>query len=323
VSTDDDARALLGAYALDAVDDVERREVERLLERDADAAREVAGLQATAALLGAAGSTQPPAALRADVLAAISRTRQVPAVDDAAVDHTASDHTASDHTASDHTASDHTASDDTAVTPGLVVDHGSPTAPPTPRPTTAATPFPTSSPTDAPSVVPGTEPGAPIPITSARSARTPRRSTTWLAIAATALGAAVVPSVLAVQQAQRGDRAEQQAQAVAELLADPDATVVRADVTGGGTAVGVLADERALFTATGLDEPGAGREYQLWILRDGEALPEDVMPDDDGSVRALADDFRPGDALAVTVEPAGGSQTPTTDPVVVLTPTEV
>ncbi len=294
MSTDDDTRALLGAYALDAVDDVERRQVERLLERDAEAAREVAGLHATAALLGAAGATQPPAALRADVLAAIARTRQVAADDDAPA------------------ATD---ARPTAVTaPPAPM---SAAAPPTPL---VATPSATSS--AAASTPPVADPGAPIPLTSARSARAPRRSTTWLAVAATAAGAAVVPSVLAVQQAQRGDRAEQQAQAVAELLADPDATVVRGDVTGGGTAVGVLTDERALFTATGLEEPGAGREYQLWVLRDGEALPEDVMPDDDGSVRALADDFRVGDALAVTVEPAGGSRTPSGDPVVVLAPTE-
>ena len=285
VSTDDDARSLLGAYALDAVDDVERGQVERLLARDRDAAREVAGLRATAALLGAAGSTQPPAALRADVLAAITRTAQVPAPDAA------------------HAPA---APAPDAVPAPAAAPRADSTPPPVPAPTTAAT----------------AAPGAPVPITSARSARAPRRSTTWLAVAATALGAAVVPSVLALQQAQRGDRAEQQAQAVAELLADPDATVVRAEVVGGGTAVGVLTDERALFTATGLEEPGAGREYQLWVLRDGEALPAGVMPDDEGSVRAVTDDYQGGDALAVTIEPAAGSTAPTTDPVVVLTPTE-
>jgi anti-sigma-K factor RskA len=274
VTTDDDARDLLGAYALDAVDDVERRAVERLLARDPDAAREVAGLQATAATLGSAASTTPPAGLRADVLAAIARTPQAAAPERAVVHEDTAE--PRDRAGADQ----HRGGQDAG-------------------------------------------PDAPVPITRARSARAPRRATTWLAVAATVVGAAVVPSVLAVQQAQRGDRAEQQAQAITELLVDPDATVVRGEVAGGGTAVGVLADDRALFTATGLTEPASGREYQLWVLRDGAALSAGVMDDDDGSVRAVADDFRPGDALAVTVEPAGGSPSPTTDPVVVLTPTEV
>jgi len=153
-----------------------------------------------------------------------------------------------------------------------------------------------------------------------RSRRRPRRTTTWLAIAATAVGAAAVPSALAIQQARESSRAEQQAQAVADLLADPGAQLVRADVEGGGTAVGVLADDRALFTATGLEDPGAGREYQLWVIRDGEALPDAVMRDDAGAVQAVTDGYEQGDALAVTVEPAAGSKEPTSDPVVVLAP---
>lgn len=272
MSTDDDARDLLGAYALDAVDDVERRAVERLVERDPDAARELAGLRATAALLGSAMSASPPPALRSDVFASIRRTPQAPAA--------------------------------------------APAGP-------ASTPVGPASAPVGPASAPGAPatPGAPVPIGRARSARL-RRPTTWLAVAATALGAAVVPTVLAVQQAREADRAQRQGLAVAELLADPDATVVRAEVPAGGTAVGVLAGDRALFTATGLADPGEGREYQLWVLRDGEPLPADVMPDQDGTVRALTEDYRPGDALAVTVEPAAGSQEPTTPPVVVLAPTE-
>ncbi|WNB85655.1 anti-sigma factor [Cellulomonas sp. ATA003] len=84
----------------------------------------------------------------------------------------------------------------------------------------------------------------------------------------------------------------------------------------------MLAEDRALFTATGLTEPGTGTEYQLWVLRDGVALSQGVMPDDAGRVRAVADDYRTGDLLAVTVEPAEGSQQPTSDPVVVLEPTQ-
>ena len=253
-----DARDLLAAYALDAVDDVERRAVERLVGRDAEAAHELAELRATAAVLGSALSAAPPTGLRAGVLDEIARTPQAGA-----------------------------------------------------RPGTA-TPASTG---------PGeVSTGRPDRVRSARQG--PRRTTTWLAIAATALGAAAIPSVLAVQQARQAQQVEAQARAVADLLADPDAVVVRAEVTGGGTAVGVLADDRALFTATGLDEPAEGTGYQLWVLRDGEALSQGVLPDDGGRIELVSEDYRAGDGLAVSVEPAEGSAQPTTDPIVVLQPTQ-
>ena len=278
----EDVRDLLGAYALDAVDDVERRAVERLVERDPAVARELAELRATAAMLGFAVAATPPASLRADVLSRITGTAQL-------------------GTAQLGTAQLGTAQDGTAPADGTVpaTDGAVPVQP------TPAGPDPEPAPGSVSALAP-------------HAGRPPRRATTWLAVAATALGAAAIPSALAVQQARQADLAEAQAQAVAELLADPDAVVVRGEVEGGGAAVGVLADDRALFTATGLTDPGAGRGYQLWVIRDGVALPEAVMPDVDGQVRGLAEDYRVGDGLAVTVEPTGGSQEPTTDPVVLL-----
>ncbi|NMM30555.1 MAG: hypothetical protein HHJ10_05825 [Cellulomonas sp.] len=207
-----DVRDLLGAYALNAVDDVERRAVERLVAADPETARELAGLVETAALLGGAVAAKPPAEVRAAVLAQIGRTPQV----------------------------------------------GSP------KQVRAA--------------------GA---ASSGRADRVARRSgpsrrTAWLAVA------------------------------------DPAARVVHANVTGGGVAVGILAGQRALFTASGLADPGVGKVYQLWVLRDGKPLPDAVLPNDAGCVRAITDKFAAGDSLAVTIEPTGGSMQPTTAPVVVL-----
>jgi len=59
---DDDAESLLGAYVLDAVDDVERRRVERLLETSPEARAEVERLATAAdevAEAGADGATAP------------------------------------------------------------------------------------------------------------------------------------------------------------------------------------------------------------------------------------------------------------------------
>lgn len=242
-----DPRDLLAAYALDAVDGLDRRRVEDLVAADPDAARELDTLRATAAMLGAATSAAPPPELRRSVLDRISEEGQVPA-------------------------------------PARDAGEGS-----TVR-------------------------------------RRPRR-TFWVAVAAAALVAAAVPSVLAWRQTQEVHRVQAQQQEVVDLLADPLAQVRRADVPGGGTVVGVLSRDRALFTATGLQEPGPGRVYQLWVLRDGVPLPDAVMTAGARIVRAAPDDYvvlthryAAGDSLAVTVEPTGGSLKPTTNPIVVLAP---
>jgi anti-sigma-K factor RskA len=69
---------LTGAYALDAVSDVERAGFERHLGECAACRQEVAELRATGAWLGVAESAGPPPELRALVLAGVARTRQLP-----------------------------------------------------------------------------------------------------------------------------------------------------------------------------------------------------------------------------------------------------
>ncbi|MEV4054931.1 anti-sigma factor [Amycolatopsis sp. NPDC049688] len=69
---------LTGAYALDAVSDVDRAEFERHL-GECDACRqEVAELRATGARLGLAAEVDPPPQLKLLVLADVARTRQLP-----------------------------------------------------------------------------------------------------------------------------------------------------------------------------------------------------------------------------------------------------
>jgi hypothetical protein len=73
----DDIHALVGAYALDAVDDLERVAFDRHL-HDCEACRaEVAELHETAARLADGAWSVPPPNLRDNVMAAIAETRQV------------------------------------------------------------------------------------------------------------------------------------------------------------------------------------------------------------------------------------------------------
>ncbi|MEO6530281.1 MAG: anti-sigma factor [Specibacter sp.] len=71
---------LTGSYALNALEHVERTEFERYALTDAETLEEVRSLSETAALLAyGTVSEAPPAALKADVMAAIRNTRQLPA----------------------------------------------------------------------------------------------------------------------------------------------------------------------------------------------------------------------------------------------------
>jgi anti-sigma-K factor RskA len=73
----DDIHALVGAYALDAVDDLERAAFDRHL-RDCEACRaEVAELHEAAARLADGTWSVPPPSLRENVMAEIATTRQV------------------------------------------------------------------------------------------------------------------------------------------------------------------------------------------------------------------------------------------------------
>ncbi|MBX9247071.1 anti-sigma factor, partial [Actinotalea ferrariae] len=143
----------------------------------------------------------------------------------------------------------------------------------------------------------------------------------WLVpAAAVAVVALAVPTSIAWQQHERAVVAEQQAARLADLLAEPGTQLVRADVEGGGTAVAVLASDTGLLVAEGLPAPGEGRTYQLWAMRDGVPVPAGLFAPTSGAVQVAAEDYEPGDGLAVSVEPEGGSDQPTTTPVVVLIP---
>lgn len=75
-----DIHKLTGAYALDAVDDIERAAFERHLAECEDCRTEVATLWETAALLAESAAVAPPASLRDSVLSGISHVRPLPPV---------------------------------------------------------------------------------------------------------------------------------------------------------------------------------------------------------------------------------------------------
>lgn len=75
-----DIHKLSGAYAVDAVDDIERAAFERHLAECEDCRDEVASLRETTAMLAETTAVTPPPSLRDSVLAGISEVRPLPPV---------------------------------------------------------------------------------------------------------------------------------------------------------------------------------------------------------------------------------------------------
>jgi len=59
----------------------------------------------------------------------------------------------------------------------------------------------------------------------------------------------------------------------------------------------------------------AGKTYEAWVIRGSAALPAGVFQGGGTVELTLTQTAKPGDKIAVTVEPAGGSQQPTTTPI--------
>ena len=93
---------------------------------------------------------------------------------------------------------------------------------------------------------------------------------------------------------------------------------------GTGAAQGVqgevvrLGDERAVLVAENLPSPSEGETYETWILREDVPEPAGLFEPDDAGVAAapIEGSIEGADAVAVTVEPSGGSSSPTSDPLI-------
>ncbi|TGJ95460.1 hypothetical protein DLJ96_12955, partial [Actinotalea fermentans ATCC 43279 = JCM 9966 = DSM 3133] len=149
------------------------------------------------------------------------------------------------------------------------------------------------------------------------TARRPRKRWAVVAVAAAAVVAVAVPTSLAIQARQEQVRLQAQADALASMLADPTAEIVRGEMVGGGDASALVSGDRVLFSVTDLPQAGSAEDYQLWLVDGEEMISAGVFDARDGSAALLVD--AAGSAgVAVTREPAGGSPQPTSDPLVVL-----
>ncbi|RXZ43508.1 anti-sigma factor, partial [Agromyces binzhouensis] len=112
--------------------------------------------------------------------------------------------------------------------------------------------------------------------------------------------------------------AQRSVQAIAEA---PDAESVTVASADGGEVTIVWSEElgRSAVRASDLPEVGSASTYELWYIDEGGARPAGTFDPDAGEAFVVLEgDFTPGVVVGMTVEPAGGSEAPTTDPIVVV-----
>lgn len=242
----DDIHTLSGAYAVDAVDDLERVRFEKHLSACAECRAEVDSLRSAAGQLGHLAEVTPPARLREQVLRDIAKVRPL-----------------------------------------------------APQATAEA--------------------AARIETTRQslrETGKRPRRFPTWLAAAAAVI---VIGGGATAVVAERHNQV--QSQTVAErVLADPNASRKTQSFPGGASAEVVASKSlgKAVLVTHGLQNPPSGKVYQAWLQHGESFSSAGIMPSRADQTILLDGDSASANAVGITVEPEGGSSSPTSAPLALI-----
>ena len=112
--------------------------------------------------------------------------------------------------------------------------------------------------------------------------------------------------------------------ALDEIEAAPDAQSATAEVSDGGTATAHWSESvgKAVLVSDGLPAIADDQSFELWFVRDGAAISAGMFDPagKDDATAVLDGAMQPGDVIAVTIEPQGGSPTgePTSEPIVTI-----
>ncbi|MEO5608126.1 MAG: anti-sigma factor [Ornithinibacter sp.] len=276
-----DLHNLSGAYAVDALDDTERTSFEQHLSVCADCRAEVAELSSAAHSLGSLTEATPSPALRASVLAGITRVRPLPPL---------------------------TSEAEAPSAPDATAPHQPPTTPS--RDEVAASADASAEDRARPVSVEKEHLAPVVPLF--------RRTSTWFAAAA----AAVLLSVGGIAWSPWSNDTGTSIAAIERVQSAPDHTALPFN---DGAVTGEVVYSRQLGQSTisvsGLPPAPEGETYQLWYFtKGGSVISAGLMdPAGDGTgAQLLAGDANTASKVGMTLEPAGGSDQPTTKPLVVI-----
>jgi anti-sigma-K factor RskA len=142
-------------------------------------------------------------------------------------------------------------------------------------------------------------------------------------VAAAAAVALVFGGGVAINSVIQGQQLTASASQINQIQAAADYQRRTVDVSSGGSATVIwsVTERRSALLGTGMKKLPTGLTYELWYIGTDGATPAGTF-DVDGSATqsvVLAGKMNAGDSIGVTIEPAGGSKKPTTDPIAVVT----
>jgi anti-sigma factor RsiW len=164
-------------------------------------------------------------------------------------------------------------------------------------------------------------PAAPTAAAGTTEPGRPARRLRWLAAAAAAVivagGGAIGVSALLDD-----DDPGLSTAAVQVFEADDVRTATVETSNGGLLTVGVSPSRNEMAVDTHeLPDPGEGRVYQVWAVHGDEMVSAALLADlDEGAAMGMPEEDT---EVALTIEPAGGSEQPTSDPIVQVDPRAV
>ena len=207
-----------------------------------------------------------------------------------------------------------------------ILRHGSqpaaatPTPIPEPEPQPESPPEPSPSPSPEPTVVAVAAP-APVVIPTAPAAGQRRRGLAVAAAIAAILSAFVAVGAASWQQWGDGNKNAAPTNRLtgsattSELISQPGATRLPLARSSGKLTVVVGRSDRAVLIGSNLAPAPTAKEYEVWVIRAGEPRRAGLFAGGPGKVViALTRGVPPGATVAVTLEPRGGSNVPTGQP---------
>jgi anti-sigma-K factor RskA len=136
--------------------------------------------------------------------------------------------------------------------------------------------------------------------------RRPSRPAWWPRVAAVAVPvmAAAIIGMLVWNVSLRGDLSSLRGQLYHDSAGN---------LSGVGNVIVSPDGQATLFASVG--EAPAGKTYEAWVIRGKVALPAGLFQGGGTLKLTLTRPAKPGDVIAITVEPAGGTKAPTTTPI--------
>jgi anti-sigma-K factor RskA len=142
-------------------------------------------------------------------------------------------------------------------------------------------------------------------------------------IAAAAAVALVFGGGVAVNAVIQGQQNTASASQINQIQAAADYRRASVAVSTGGQATLIWSDslKSSALLADGLDKLSTSKTYELWYIHDNTATPAGTFSATGSSLQSvvLSGKMTKGATVGVTIEPAGGSTSPTTKPIAAFT----